>query len=74
VIARVIDAEEMQRRALLREPCAAVLGKKKPSLIDSDMEQAAMGIRGAAAAIQGTIFADSEPFDPRKAVTDLVGS
>ena len=27
VIARVIDADEMQRRALLREPCAAVIGR-----------------------------------------------
>lgn len=46
----------------------------QPSLIDAETAQAAMGIRGAAAAIAGTIFADVEPFDPRKAVTDLVGS
>jgi len=46
----------------------------RPSLIDAETAQAAMGIRGAAAAIAGTIFADVEPFDPRKAVTDLVGS
>jgi hypothetical protein len=55
-------------------PCAAVLGKKKPSLIDADMEQAAMGIRGAAAAIDSTIFADAEPFDPKQFVTDVIGS
>jgi hypothetical protein len=44
------------------------------TLIDAETAQAARGIRGAAAAIQGTIFADIEPFDPKKAVTDLVGS
>ena len=50
---------------------------KSPTLtriIDAQTAQAAMGIQGAAAAIQGTIFADTEPFDPKKAVTDLVGS
>ena len=50
---------------------------KSPTLsriIDAETAQAAMGIQGAAAAIQGTIFADTEPFDPKKAVTDLVGS
>ena len=44
------------------------------SLIDADIEQAAKGIRGTAAAIQITVFAEDEPFDPKKAVTDLVGS
>jgi hypothetical protein len=44
------------------------------SLIDADIEQAAKGIQGAAAAIQNTPFGDAEPFDPKKAVTDLVGS
>jgi len=44
------------------------------SLIDADVDRAARGIQGAAAAIQNTIFADTELFDPKKAVTDLVGS
>jgi hypothetical protein len=33
VIARVIDAGEMQRRALLREPCAAVIGRRRRPVI-----------------------------------------
>jgi hypothetical protein len=45
-----------------------------PPIIDAETQQAAMGIRGAAAAIQDTMFADREPFDPRKTVRDLVGS
>ena len=45
-----------------------------PSLIDADVDRAARGIQGAAAAIQNTPFRDAEPFDPKKAVTDLVGS
>ena len=44
------------------------------SLIDAQTAQAAMGIRGAAAAIRGTIFTDTEPFDAKKAVSDIVGS
>jgi hypothetical protein len=44
------------------------------SIIDSDTEQAARGIRGAAAAIDGTIFGDAVPFDAKKAVNDIVGS
>ena len=59
-------------------PCAAVIGgerrKQRLSLIDADVLQAASGIRGAATAIQGTIFRDVEPFDPKKAVTDILGS
>ena len=47
---------------------------KRPSLIDADVLQAASGIQGAATAIQGTIFRDAEPFDAKKAVTDIVGS
>jgi hypothetical protein len=43
-------------------------------IIDADTEQAARGIRGAAAAIDSTIFRDVEPFDPKKAVNDIVGS
>ena len=43
-------------------------------IIDAEIEQAAMGIRGAAAAISGTPFADVEPFDPEKFVNDIVGS
>ena len=43
-------------------------------IIDADTEQAARGIRSAAAAIQNTVFADAEPFDPKKAVNDIVGS
>ena len=44
------------------------------SIIDSDADRAARGIRGAAAAIDSTIFRDAEPFDPKKAVNDIVGS
>ena len=66
--------EELANGRYLPGPCAAVLGKKKPSLIDADMEQAAMGIRGAAAAIDNTIFRDAEPFDTEKAVNDILGS
>ena len=55
-------------------PCAAVIGKKRLSLIDADVEQAVRGIRGAAAAIDGTIFRDTELFDPEKTVNDIVGS
>ena len=50
---------------------------KSPTLtriINAQTAQAAMGIQGAARKIQETIFADAEPFDPKKAVTDLVGS
>ena len=49
-------------------------GKPRPSLIDADIEQAAMGIRGAAAAIDSTIFKDAEPFDAGKFVSDVIGS
>ena len=70
---RVVE-ELIPSRGIIPGPCAAVLGKKKPSLIDPDMEQAALGIRGAAAAIDNTIFRDTEPFDTEKAVNDIVGS
>ena len=46
----------------------------RPSLIDAETAQAARGIRGAAAAIASTIFADVEPFDPRKFVEDVIAS
>ena len=75
----IIDSEQFQAQArLLREPCAAVIGrerrKQRLPLIDADVLQATSGIQGAATAIQGTVFADTEPFDPKKAVTDIVGS
>ena len=44
------------------------------SLIDADLLQAALGIRGAAAKIQDTVFADVEPFDPERFVEDVIGS
>ncbi len=44
------------------------------SLIDADIEQAARVQRGAAAAIDSTIFADAKPFDPEQFVTDVIGS
>ena len=43
-------------------------------ILDSDTLQAGTGIRGAAAAIQDTMFADREPFDPKKFTRDRVGS
>jgi len=43
-------------------------------IIDADLEQAAMGIRGATAAIDSTVFADAEPFDAGKFVSDVIGS
>ena len=46
----------------------------RSSLIDAETAQAAMGIRGAAAAIAGTIFADTEAFDPHRFVGDVIGS
>jgi len=46
----------------------------RPSLINAETAQAAMGIRGAAAAIAGTIFADTEPFDPHRFIGDVIGS
>ena len=77
--ADIIDSEQFQAQArLLREPCAAVIGrdrrKQRLPLIGADVLQATSGIQGAATAIQGTVFADTEPFDPKKAVTDIVGS
>ncbi len=49
-------------------------GKEYAKIIDADTEQAARVQRGAAAAIDSTIFADVKPFDPKKAVSDIVGS
>ena len=43
------------------------------SLIGADLEQAAMGIRGRAEAIQNTVFADAVPFDAEKMVNDIIG-
>ena len=43
-------------------------------ILDSETLQAGTGIRGAAAAIQNTMFADREPFDPEHCVRDRVGS
>jgi hypothetical protein len=48
--------------------------KQRLPLIDADVLQATSGIQGAATAIQGTIFGDTEPFDPKKAVNDILGS
>ena len=42
-------------------------------IIDADLAQAAMGIRGRAEAIQNTVFADAVPFDAEKFVNDTVG-
>ena len=70
---RVTDAMKWNEKA--RELIARnenVLNR--PALIDADTAQAAMGIQGAARKIQGTIFADTEPFDPAKFVSDRVGS
>jgi len=72
--AAIAGREELANDRYEPGPCAAVLGKKRLSLIDADVEQAARGIRGAAAAIDSTIFGDAEPFDPKKAVNDIVGS
>jgi hypothetical protein len=44
------------------------------ALIDAETEQAARGIRGAASAIESTRFKDAEPFDAKRAVSDIVGS
>jgi len=68
--AREVSISEQKRVA------AAPLYHKmpRPSLIDAETAQAAMGIRGAAAAIAGTIFADTEAFDPHRFVGDVIGS
>ena len=42
------------------------------SLIDADIMQTAMGIRGNAARIQETVFKDVEPFDPEKFISDVI--
>lgn len=43
-------------------------------VIDADTLQAAATMREAEAAIQNTPFADVEPFDPVKFISDRVGS
>jgi hypothetical protein len=74
----VIDASDLEElQNIQREDRADRVRADKEDeepIIDAETQQAAMGIRGAAAAIQGTMFADREPFDPRKTVKDLVGS
>ncbi|MFA6364222.1 hypothetical protein [Methanoregula sp.] len=43
-------------------------------MIDADTDRAARDIQGAAAAIESTVFRDAEPFDAKKAVTDVIAS
>jgi hypothetical protein len=54
-----------------REIDAIRKNQEAHGIIDAETKQAAMGIRGAAAAIQDTIFADREPFDPAKFAKDV---
>ena len=77
VRSRVVE-ESIPSMGIIPGPCAAVIGrerrKQRLPLIDADVLQATSGIQGAATAIQGTIFGDTEPFDPKKAVNDILGS
>ena len=41
-------------------------------LIDAELMQASLGIRGAAARIQDTAFSDVEPFDPERFIEDVI--
>lgn len=47
-------------------------GDEMTGLIDAELMQASLGIRGAVARIQDTVFADVEPFDPEQFITDVV--
>ncbi len=55
--------------------CRRARACSSAGLIDAETVQAAQGIRAAAAAaIQDTIFPDTQPFNPRKFIGDVIGS
>ena len=41
-------------------------------VIDAELMQASLGIRGSAARIQETVFKDVEPFDPERFIEDVI--
>lgn len=49
------------------------ISRRPGSFLDAETAQAAMGIRGRAAAVQRTMFADREPFDTQQFVDECGG-